>query len=68
VPEHKAFFARGRPAIFALHDFDVCPANPNSDRLDKYCSVLRIRLRDIFKMCTSRLLRFYRYCFHRISP
>ena len=49
VPEHQARLARRRPAVLALDDLDVRPADADGDGLDEHRPVVRVRLGDVLE-------------------
>ena len=68
VAQHQARRARGRPAVLALDDLDVGPADPDGDRLDEDRALVDLGLRDLFAAGGSRLHRLDGDGFHSLAP
>ena len=68
VPEHEARLALGGPAVLALHDLDVGPADADRDGFHEDRPVARVGLGDVFEARAPRLARFDGDGLHRVLP
>jgi hypothetical protein len=59
MPQYQARLARGGPAVLALHDPDLGPANAHGNGFYEDRAATHVRLGDVFQACGLRLVRFY---------
>src|SRR5262247_3061346 len=66
MAQYEARLSGRSPAVLALGDLHVCPADPNRNSLHEHRAVSEIGLRNIFQLSGVRFLWFYRDRFHHV--